>query len=68
MSTTRTVYQRPDGTWSWRLSADDNEIIASGSARGYEDETTARAIADKVIGGHFSDAAKRRRPIPAEST
>jgi len=62
MAATRLVYERPDGRWSWRLTADDNLVIASGTSQGYDSEKDARSMADQVITGHFSDASKRRRP------
>jgi uncharacterized protein YegP (UPF0339 family) len=64
MAATRLVYERPDGKWAWRLTGEDNQIIASGGPHGYESEVDARTVADKVITGHFSDAEKRRRPKP----
>jgi uncharacterized protein YegP (UPF0339 family) len=68
MAATRLVYERPDGKWAWRLTAEDNQVIATGRSQGYDDELSARAIADQVIAGHFSDAEKRRRPSPARAT
>lgn len=57
---TRTVYQRPDCKWGWRLRADNNSIIATDSTQGYENEADARAMADRVLGGEFKGAEKKR--------
>jgi uncharacterized protein YegP (UPF0339 family) len=62
MAATRLVYERPDGRWAWRLTADDHQVIASGTSQGYDNEKDARSVADQIITGHFSDASKRRRP------
>ncbi|MGE0306776.1 MAG: DUF1508 domain-containing protein [Acidimicrobiia bacterium] len=58
----RLVYQRDDGLWAWRLTSDNNEIIAVDGSQGYENEADARSIADRIIGGEFKDADKKRRP------
>lgn len=57
----RVVYQRTDCKWGWRLVGDNNsDIIATDGSQGYENEGDARAMADKVISGHYADADKRR--------
>ena len=59
----RIVYERPDGKWGWRLTADDEgDIIAIDGAQGYDNELDARAMADKVISGHYRGALRKRQP------
>lgn len=62
----RVLYTRADGKWSWRLEADEDGILAMDGGPGYDSETDARAMADRVISGAFRDAEKRvvRRPKP----
>ncbi len=55
----RVVFERKDGTWAWRLKADNGATIATDGSQGYENESDARAIADRIIGGEFKDAEKR---------
>jgi uncharacterized protein YegP (UPF0339 family) len=55
----RLVFKRKDGTWAWRLKADNDEIIATDGSQGYENESDARDMADRIIGGEFKDAAKK---------
>lgn len=59
----RTVYERPDRKWGWRLKADNGQIIATDGSQGYESESVARSMADRVIGGEFSSARKTRAPL-----
>ena len=47
----RNLYMRADGTWAWRLKADDGDIIATDGGQGYENEGDARQMADWIIGG-----------------
>lgn len=62
MSTERLLYTRADGKWAWNLSV-NGQIIATDGGQGYENESDCRAMADKVVGGHYSDAEKKiRRP------
>ena len=58
----RVVYQRPDCKWGWRLRADNDQIIATDGTQGYENESDARKMADRIIGGEFSEAKKTRSP------
>lgn len=55
----RILYQREDCKWGWRLRADNEQIIATDGGQGYENESDAREMADRIIGGEFSDADKR---------
>lgn len=57
---TRLLYKRADGKWAWNLTVNGN-IIATDGGQGYENESEARTMADRVIGGHYSDADKRIR-------
>ncbi|MCA1712789.1 MAG: DUF1508 domain-containing protein [Actinobacteria bacterium] len=62
--TTRLVYQRPDGGWSWRLTDGEGNVLAAAGAA-YATEADARAAADGVVGGAFGGAARkvhRRQP------
>lgn len=59
----RTLYTRPDGKWAWRLTADNGQIIAVDGSQGYENESDARTMADRIIGGNYADAKKMiKRP------
>ena len=60
----RTVYQRVDCKWGWRLQADNNEIIATDGGQGYNNEADAKSMADRIIGGEFKGADKVRAPNP----
>ena len=55
----RVLYQRADCRWGWRLKADNGRIIATDGNQGYENEQDARDMADRVISGDFSAAAKK---------
>lgn len=60
----RVVYERPDHTWGWRLFGDNGkDIIATDGGQSYEKESEARAMADKIINGHYKDADRRRKPL-----
>jgi len=59
---TRVVYERPDKRWGWRLKANNGQIIATDGTQGYDTESDARSMADRVISGEFADAEKRRSP------
>lgn len=59
----RVVYERKDGKWGWELKADNGQIIATDGNQGYEKESAAKAMADRIVGGEFKDAEKRRRPL-----
>lgn len=62
----RIVFERKDGTWAWRLVADNGNIIAVDGSQGYENEADARSIADKIVGGTYKDAGKFRSPLKKE--
>jgi uncharacterized protein YegP (UPF0339 family) len=47
----RTVYQRNDGKWAWRLQADNHSIIATDGGQGFENEADATSIADRITSG-----------------
>jgi len=55
---TRHLYQRADCKWAWHLKADNGAIVATDGSQGYENEGDAREMADRVIGGHYSNAKK----------
>ena len=57
---TRLLYKRADGKWAWNLTANGN-IIATDGGQGYENESDARIVADRVISGYYSDAEKKIR-------
>lgn len=57
------VYERKDGTWGWRLRADNGNIIATDGGQGYENEAEARAMVDAIIGGTYKNAEQYRDPI-----
>jgi uncharacterized protein YegP (UPF0339 family) len=52
------LYKRPDGRWGWRLKADNGRIIATDGTQGYENESDARSMRDRVVGGEFKNAKK----------
>ena len=58
MSAERVLYQRPDGKWAWRLTAENNKIIATDGSQGYDNVDDARDMADRIIRGDFADAKK----------
>jgi len=63
----RHLYERADGKWAWQLIGDNgSDIIATDGGQGYEKEGVARAMADKIISGAYSDAKKtitrRKKP------
>lgn len=58
---TRVVVERKDGKWGWELKADNGKIIATDGSQGYEKESAAREMADRIIGGEFKAAEKKRR-------
>ncbi len=53
----RNLYQRPDKKWGWRLKV-NGKIVATDHGQGYENESDARSMADRVVGGEFKDAKK----------
>jgi uncharacterized protein YegP (UPF0339 family) len=57
----RLLFQRKDCNWSWHLEADNGDIIATDGSQGYENESDARKMADRVIGGVYADADKKIR-------
>jgi uncharacterized protein YegP (UPF0339 family) len=54
----RNLYKRTDGKWAWRLKADNGAIIATDGGQGYDNESDARSMADRIISGEFKDAEK----------
>lgn len=60
----RVVYQREDCRWGWQLKADNGRVIATDGTQGYENETDARAMADRITSGEFRNADKKRAPRP----
>lgn len=65
---TRLVYKRGDGKWAWNLKADNGRVIATDGGQGYDNEADARAMADRIVGGEFSNADKKRREHPSDGT
>jgi uncharacterized protein YegP (UPF0339 family) len=57
---TRLVYKRKDGKWAWNLKV-NGRIVATDGGQGYENQSDARSMADRVIGGDFEDAEKKKR-------
>jgi uncharacterized protein YegP (UPF0339 family) len=55
----RILFTRSDGRWAWRLEADNGRVIATDGGQGYENESDARSMADRIIGGEFKNAEKR---------
>ena len=53
----RNLYERPDGTWGWRLKV-NGRIIATDGTQGYESESTCRQMRDRVVEGYYSEAKK----------
>lgn len=54
----RVLYVNAAGKWAWRLTADNGAVIATDGNQGYENESDARSMADRIIGGEFKNAAK----------
>ena len=58
----RLLFTRSDGKWAWHLSV-NGRVVATDGSQGYENESDCRDMADKIIAGHYSEAAKKiRRP------
>lgn len=57
---TRLLYKRTDGKWAWNLTVNGN-IVATDGGQGYENEDDARAVAERVIQGHYANADKKIR-------
>ena len=56
-------YERLDGKWAWRLTADNNKIVAVDGSQGYENYADCQRMADKVvINGGFKDATRTKDP------
>jgi len=54
-------YKRTDDKWGWRLTADNNEIVAVDGSQGYESYADCQVMADKVvISGGFNDATRTK--------
>jgi len=60
----RIVYERSDRKWAWELLANNGQTIATDGNQGYNNEADARSMADRIIGGEFKEAEKKRRPLP----
>jgi uncharacterized protein YegP (UPF0339 family) len=54
----RILFKRVDGKWAWRLESDNGRVIATDGGQGYENESDARSMADRIIGGEFKNAEK----------
>ncbi len=59
---TRLLYQRRDRKWAWNLTVNGN-IVATDGSQGYENESDARDMADRIIAGDFATADKRIRHL-----
>jgi uncharacterized protein YegP (UPF0339 family) len=56
-------YKRVDGKWAWRLTADNNQIVATDGTQGYNNYGDCQAMADRVvINGGFKDANRTKDP------
>lgn len=64
---TRLVYKRRDGKWAWNLKV-NGRIVATDGSQGYENQADARAMADRVVGGEFADAEKKKREDPSDGS
>lgn len=54
-------YKRADKKWAWRLTADNNEIVAVDGSQGYDNYADCQAMADKVvINGGFKNASRTK--------
>jgi len=53
----RTLYKRVDGKWAWRLEV-NGRIVATDGSQGYENESDARSMADRIISGEFANAER----------
>jgi uncharacterized protein YegP (UPF0339 family) len=54
-------YKRADKKWAWRLTADNNEIVAVDGSQGYNNYEDCQKMADKVvITAGFQGAARTR--------
>lgn len=60
MAAVRLVYKRVDGKWAWRLTS-NGKVIATDGGQGYENESDAREIADRIVSGEFKNAEKKIR-------
>jgi uncharacterized protein YegP (UPF0339 family) len=63
----RLVFQREDKKWAWHLEADNGAIVATDGGQGYENESDAKSMADRIINGEFSDADRFRRPLEKDA-
>ena len=54
-------YKRADKRWAWRLTADNNEIVAVDGSQGYNNYQDCQDMADKVvINGGFKGATRTK--------
>lgn len=56
---TRIVYQRKDESWGWKLKDDEGGLVATNGTTMFATESEAREMADRIISGSFSGAAKQ---------
>lgn len=56
----RLLYKRADGKWAWNLKV-NGRVVATDGSQGYENESDARDMAERVISGEFADADRRIR-------
>lgn len=62
MASKLVLIERSDKKWGWSLYGDNgSDIIATDGNQGYEKKADARAMAEKVVGGHYADAPVYRR-------
>lgn len=54
----RILYPRSDGKWAWRLVV-NGQVIATDGSQGYEEEAQCRLMADRIIGGYYSESEKK---------
>jgi uncharacterized protein YegP (UPF0339 family) len=54
-------YKRADKKWAWRLTADNDKIVAVDGSQGYDNYQDCQVIADQiVINGGFSGASRTK--------
>lgn len=54
----RLLYKRADDKWAWNLKV-NGQVVATDGSQGYENESDARDMAERVITGAFKDADRR---------
>ncbi|WP_193614311.1 DUF1508 domain-containing protein [Nocardioides lijunqiniae] len=63
----RLVYKRKDGKWAWNLKV-NGRIVATDGGQGYENQSDARGMADRIISGEFAEAEKVKRENESDGT